>query len=99
MRWNPARQAARATPDRLHDCAQVQVAGASGQVVVAAGLVGTQRVEFAIAGDQRGERDRRKLGPCVAIERAFAQLAQQRQRHGRTLKDSQDHEVCVPAGQ
>jgi hypothetical protein len=43
----------------MQDGAQVQVPGAGGQVVIGSGFVRAERVEFAVAGYQGRERDRR----------------------------------------
>jgi len=90
--------AARAARDGLEDGALVQVAGDGGQVVVAAGLVGAQRVELAGA-DQRREGDRRQLGPGARVQRPRAQLAQQRGRRGGVLERAEDQHVDGSSGQ
>jgi hypothetical protein len=46
--------------DELQHGAQMQIARAGGHVMVAAVLVGAQRVELAV-GDQRGQRDRGEI--------------------------------------
>ena len=76
----------------------MQVARADGQVVIAPGLVGAQRVELAVA-DQRRERDRRQLRPGARVKRPGAQLAEQRRRHGALLEWAEDQHVEVPSGQ